>query len=82
MNGFLVLLRHTMDDFPVYLCETHEEALKAAKEQDWFCPEIQRLFVLDATTPVEILVVKFENGIPVAGDTVRTYEAEIESSTH
>lgn len=66
MNGFLVLLSCTMDDFPIFLTDNEDEAIRVAKEHDGIVPEpVQAMFDLDATELVCTKVVLFVQGKPI-----------------
>ena len=78
MNGFLVLLQHEMDDVPIGLYATEDEAMTAAKEASWQ-PEKRIAFALDLpdmSTPTCLSVVWFVAGVPVGRNIVRDYAAE------
>lgn len=83
MNGFLVLLCHTMDDIPVRLCETEAEAMRVAEGLDWDKdPTPELLKAVDApacSTPVNIRCVEFRDGVPVRGWELRNCESEDEA---
>lgn len=62
MNGWLVLLSCTIDDFPLRMFDTQREAKKFAKELD---PETVDIpFDLDPSSPVCTKLMKFVNGLP------------------
>lgn len=66
MNGYLVLLHHTMDDLPVRLVSDKAEAVRIAKQLDFEpSPEIRDVYYTDCSTPVCITVVEFRHGEPV-----------------
>lgn len=64
---FLVRLRHSMDDIPLYLTKSKQEALEYAKTASWDVP--QRLLdngvSPDCNTPCTIDIVKFVDGLAV-----------------
>lgn len=75
MTIYLVLLRHTMDDLPLFITGNYVEAVAAARNADWQpTEEIGRVFGLDCTTPVCIDVVTFEDGVPVRLETIKEYD--------
>lgn len=77
MDGFLVVLSHMQDDFPLYLAATEEEANRYAKEASWNAPGFSY-----ASTPCVIKVVQFNKGEPAGfGTVIRDYEKEQESAT-
>jgi hypothetical protein len=71
MNGYLVLLRHTMDDLPIGLYADRDEALlecgRIGGSPDNGMPtkEIRDVYETDCSTPVSVCVVRFVNGKPV-----------------
>jgi len=77
MNGYLVLLCHTMDDLPVRFFATHFAACRFAQslsgEPD---KAIRDLFNTDCSTPVCVKVVEFRDGAPLAMDLVKEFEVE------
>jgi hypothetical protein len=75
MNGFLVLLRHTMDDLPITLCETLEQAEKIARNvekmpNDW----IRAVYNSDCSMPCNVSVVEFRHGQPSCCWVLRMFE--------
>jgi hypothetical protein len=65
-STYLVAWRHNMDDVPIRLCDTLDEAMTVAKE----CPfstgyKIAGRLGIDCSTPVCFAVYEFENGRPV-----------------
>lgn len=74
MNGFLVLLCHTMDDLPISLHSDKEKAMKAALDC-WDLPsvEIERVYRTDCSTPVCVKVVEFYRGKPVYCEVVKDF---------
>lgn len=66
MNGFVVLLRTNLDDFPVRLCETKDEAVKFGKRLR--ANQIRKLaamFGVDPAGACNVAVVAFSAGAPV-----------------
>jgi len=63
MNGFLLLLRHSMDDIPVGLFKTYAQALTESAKRKWLLSAAEeRLFVINPTTPMSIAIVEFRSG--------------------
>ena len=73
---YLVLLRHTMDDLPVRLCDTRAEALQVAKEIAWEPSERdRRILKIDCSTPVCVSIVRFDaKGHAAKLEIVRDFE--------
>ena len=76
MNGYLVQLCHTMDDFPVYFSPHLMAAQDFAANLDEgrLSRKMGKLFGIDATTPVCVKIVTFEKGKPVKVELVRDLE--------
>jgi hypothetical protein len=76
MNGFLVLIRHTLDDLPVGLFRTEKEATTFALtcDIDVETKRTAKLMSLDATTPICVAIVSFVDETPTACDIVRDCE--------
>lgn len=75
MNAYVVMLRYIMDDFPVRLCATLEEAESIAENLDWkLSGELRRIFQTDASLPHSITIVHFVNGMPISDNLVRAQE--------
>jgi len=75
MNGFLVLLVHTLDDLPVRFCDTLEEAQAFGEQLD---PEptdavCEGLGVFGGSSPICVSVIEFENGIPIRSEIVKDF---------
>ncbi len=77
---FLVVCRHTMDDIPIHLCESREEALVRAgaldvdSEEHPINPEY---WDTDASTPCSVAIIEFNDaGIPVKIEVVRSFDSE------
>ena len=78
MNGYLVLLRHALDDIPVRLFARHRMAVKFAKSLGWWpSRKITKMFP-DCDYPIAIDIVKFRDGKPVECESIREYEEETE----
>lgn len=75
MSGFLVVLRCTMDDFPLALFETADAANNFARQFD---PDadlpIEEIWSIDRSSINGVCIVQFRNGVPVASDRVRNLE--------
>lgn len=69
MNGFLVVLRCTMDDLPLALFETADAANNFARQFD---PDadlpIEEIWSLSRSSINWVSIVQFRNGLPVASD--------------
>lgn len=80
MTLYLVRLRHTMDDLPLFVSDNLDAAIKFAKRQSWRATSEQ----MDAckmngmSTPINIDVVEFVDGLPVRVVFVRSREDEAE----
>lgn len=71
MNGWLVTLHHTMDDFPMGVFATKAEAVTSAAEIGWTAPSYS-----DASTPVCISIQEFVDGkFDGRGEVLRRWEA-------
>lgn len=75
MNGYLVILSHLMDDFPLSLHATEEEAIEAARMVRWNDQE-GHPFGRDASTPQCVSVLAFEDGKPTVWKVGRGFEEE------
>lgn len=75
---FLVLLRHTIDDVPLSLHATHEEALAAALAADPMPPFglLEKLGWNECSTPVCISIVEFAGGTPIRSTIVRHFDSQ------
>lgn len=77
MNGFMVALRHTMDDVPLRLFDNNPEALDFARgvgeDDDRFAREI---ISSDASTPVSVAVYEFRDGILANVEIVKSFDDE------
>jgi hypothetical protein len=77
MNGYLVVLRHEMDDLPVGLFATQKEAAKCAANLDEMPTTfIRDFYQTDCSTPCSVAIVKFSDGEPWQFETVRDFEKE------
>lgn len=69
MNGFVVLLGCSIDDFPVRLCATMEEATAFISGRDplaGLTAEEEDVMGMDQSEPVCFSVVEFRDGKPVS----------------
>lgn len=81
MNGFLVVLSHSMDDFPIRLCSAREHAVMVAKATSWdLTDEQMNAFGRDASSPCVIAIVEFKDGLPQGWDVIRNCDEEDEES--
>lgn len=72
MNGFLVVLVHTMDDLPVGLFATRQEAVEYADAHPEMPTEAELdVFPTDCSTPCNLSVVEFRGGMPVKIELIR-----------
>lgn len=71
MNGFLVVVSHTMDDFACSLHATRDEAFQTAMNLDDVPTIVRNLFASDASTPVCVSIVEFQNGLPIDTEVVK-----------
>lgn len=79
---YLVNLSHAMDDVPMRLCDSVEEAFAVAKALSWDVPAemLQRLELPECSTPCCITVTTFQGGVPISRVIVRDYDSEEEAS--
>lgn len=74
MNGFLVVLVHTMDDLPIGLFATHPEAMALAKRQRGMPTVAMRnVFDTDASTPCCVSICEFRDGVPLGLELVKSF---------
>ena len=74
MNGFLVVLHHTMDDLPIRLCQDRTEAEKVANEtEEMPTDEIRKILSTDCSTPCNVSIIEFVDGRPVDDAVVREF---------
>lgn len=79
MNGYLVLLRHGMDDLPIGLFDTQGRADQFASTVEPMPTEaIRSLYGTDCSTPCCVEIVEFANGLPVNIRFVRDFDTEEE----
>lgn len=74
MNGFLVLLCCLMDDIPVGLFPTQEEAMEFGRSLDEYPSEnVEETFGIDLSEAVCVKSVEFRNGVPFGFKEVKTF---------
>ena len=77
MNGYLVLLIHTMDDIPVGLFADLTVATEYALERTWrLTREEAAKFDRDGSEPVAVVIVQFKGGVLQDMLTVKVHEEE------
>ena len=75
MNGFLVMLVHTMDDLPVALFTTRGEAEQFAREQpEMPTAEQRKIFDADCSTPCAVKICEFQNGSPLGMELAKLFD--------
>ena len=75
---YLVLLRHTMDDLPLYVTSDRPQAEMVAKRvRPTDGAKAKAVLGVDASTPVCVGIVTFENGLPGKFEVVRQFELEV-----
>jgi len=76
---YLVMLRHTLDDLPVYLTPGYADARRFAEQVDATpSQQIRNVYNTDCSTPCSVFVVTFEDGRPVKVEYVRDVACNIE----
>ncbi len=81
LTGHMVIAQHTMDDIPLMLCDNREVAVKYANLVDANNPLLVNpsYWPSDASTPMFISIVDFEDGIPTNVEVIRRLDEEPES---
>jgi hypothetical protein len=75
MTGFLVIVRHDLDDLPIRLLEDLETAKEFAESCDEHCGDgVADLLGLDATTPQALWIYEFQAGCLVNVQKVKELE--------
>lgn len=75
MNGFLVVLRHSMDDLPVGLFATWGEAHRYAMSiKGMPCDWDRDIFQTDCSTPCAVAIATFKDSFVKAFDIVRDFD--------
>ena len=65
-SGYLVVLRHTMDDLPLaFITDESEAILFAGKVKPMPTEKIRKVFQTDCSTPICVAVWQFIDGLPV-----------------
>lgn len=79
MDGYVVLLRHTMDDLPLALFGSHADAVAFAKTVDWMpTDKVRDILGTDCSTPCVIAIAEFREGLLYSLEIVRDIEQEQE----
>lgn len=75
---YLVMLRYAMDDFPIRLVATQDEAIQIATEISWDVPEnVGRVLSIDASIPSSICVYQFDGDGELRGARViRSFDGD------
>ena len=75
MNGFLVIGRTNLDDVPMFLGQTREEAESYASTADEeLVVAAARCFLrVDASQVINLAIVEFHGGYPTPVDIVKTF---------
>jgi hypothetical protein len=78
LTGHLVMAQHCMDDIPLVFVDNREVAVKYANLVDANNPLLvnPEYWCSDASTPMFISVVDFENGIPTKIEIIRSLDEE------
>lgn len=77
MDGYLVVLRHSMDDLPLMLLSSHDEAVGAATVvQPGDGENVKSLLSIDASTPICVWVYSFRGGQMVEAEKVKEFAEE------
>lgn len=78
LTGHMVIAQHTIDDIPLMLCDSREVAVKYANLVDANNPLLVNpsYWPSDASTPMFISIVDFEDGIPVQVEVIRCLDEE------
>jgi len=78
MKGYLVMVRYNMDDVPVALFETRRLAMKQANlsKSELHASAViagARMEYSDFENPIAVIVVEFQDGVPVKSSLVRVF---------
>lgn len=77
MNGYLVVLVHTMDDLPIGFYLWEEEARhKARRVKPMPTTRIRQVYGVDCSTPLSVKMVQFRNGKPISVELVKEFNSE------
>ena len=75
MNGYLVVLRHSMDDLPIKLCATIQEAKRVAQNTSADDGAGSKdVLKLDSSTPIGVDIWIFTNGMLTGCEQVKDFE--------
>ena len=79
MTLYLVRLRHTMDDLPLFVCDDLDAAIEFAERHSWRATseQMEACKMNGMSTPISIDVVEFVGGLPVRVVFVRSREGEV-----
>jgi hypothetical protein len=76
MNGYLVMLVHMMDDLPIALFKSPNDAGDYAREvQEMPTDKIIKIFNTDCRTPICVKIVQFSDGFPVDVTIIKDFDA-------
>jgi hypothetical protein len=74
LDGYLVLLRQTIDDIPIGFFANRDEAIKFADNSDGMpSPEIMWIYGDACSSPVAVQIIKFSKGIPVDCEEIKDW---------
>lgn len=79
LTGYLVLCRHCMDDIPLIMVDDREAAVKYANLVDENNPLLTNpaYWSNDASTPLNISIVDFVDGLPTKIELIRSFNEEL-----
>ena len=74
LDGYLVLLRQTIDDTPLGFFANRDEAIKFADNSDgMLSPEIMSIYGDTCSRPVSVQIIKFAKGIPIDCEEIKDW---------
>jgi len=78
MKGYLVMVRYGMDDVPIALFEKKRSAkamscLSKTALHKYAVSAAEKLGYSDFSNPISVIIVRFENGVPVKSSLVRVF---------